>query len=256
MKLHTQTLGSGPPLVLLHGLLGDGGNLRQLAQRLAPDWQVWLPDLRNHGQSPHARPMDWASLAMDVQQTLAAAGINRFVLGGHSLGGKVAMQLAATAPDAVHALIWLDIAPMVYPPWHAAIFDGLADLDRQPPVDREAAMARLAAWVPGVAERRFLLKNLQRGDDGRLHFRCQLSAIMAAYPQLAGVPHWPGAYRGPLLLLYGDRSPYVDAVARQAIAETCPQAQVRAIAGAGHWLNVEQPDAVAAAMQDFLHALP
>lgn len=255
MKLSVETIGTGDPVVLLHGLLGDGGNLRALARRLAADHCAYLPDLRNHGRSPHGDAMDWHSLAADVAETLEACGVRSFHLLGHSLGGKVAMQLAAEFPACVQSLALLDIAPVEYPLRHLAIMDGLADLESRPPHSREEAMQRLAAWVPGEGERAFLLKNLLRGEDGAYRLRCNLRAIAGQYPMLAGVPLWPGDYRGPVLMLRGGLSDYVDARGVAAMQSSCPQVRLHTIEGTGHWLNTEKPDAVAAALQGFWSSL-
>jgi hypothetical protein len=79
-----------PPLVLLHGLFGSSSNFGSLAKRLASTRQVLVPDLRNHGASPWHEDCSIEAMAQDVLRLLDAAGAERGVLCGHSLGGKVA----------------------------------------------------------------------------------------------------------------------------------------------------------------------
>ena len=104
----------GPPLVLLHGLFGQARNFTQIQRALAQRWRVIALDQRNHGASPHAPDMRYATMAEDVLDTLAALDALPAALLGHSMGGKVAMRTALLHPDAVERLLVADIAPVVY----------------------------------------------------------------------------------------------------------------------------------------------
>ena len=89
--LYSRTLGQGPDLILLHGLFGQGANLRSVARALEADFRVHCLDLPDHGRSPWLTDASLATYAAAVrdwmdQQALPAAHIL-----GHSLGGKVAM---------------------------------------------------------------------------------------------------------------------------------------------------------------------
>src|SRR5580704_14870367 len=77
----------GPPVVLLHGLFGQARNFGQIQRTLAQRWRVIALDLRNHGASPHAPDMRYATMAEDVLETLAALGALPAALLGHSMGG-------------------------------------------------------------------------------------------------------------------------------------------------------------------------
>lgn len=252
MHLHHESLGSGPDWVCLHGLFGDGGNLRRLAGLLAAHCRVHVLDLRNHGRSPWADDMSWAAMAADVLETVQALGISRFILLGHSLGGKVAMQLACEQPERVQALTVLDIAPVAYAPGHQKILAGLTDLQQKPPGSREEAAQRLAHWVPDALEAAFLLKNLQRQADGHYGLRCHLTAIREQYPNLIAAPDIARPYQGRALFLRGAHSRYVQAEGEAAIHRAFPQACIETVANTGHWLHFEQAEAVASALRRFL----
>jgi esterase len=99
MRLNVMEAGQGPPLVLLHGLFGSARNWGAVQKALSSDYRVVALDLRNHGASPHAPGMDYAAQAGDVAETLAALGIERAMVLGHSMGGKAAMMLALTRPE-------------------------------------------------------------------------------------------------------------------------------------------------------------
>ncbi|MGE0226872.1 MAG: alpha/beta fold hydrolase, partial [Acetobacteraceae bacterium] len=114
MILHATEAGTGPPVVLLHGLFGMARNLGAVQRALAQRHRVLALDLRNHGASPHAPDMRYTTMARDVLETLEAHDALPAAVIGHSMGGKTAMQLALLWPDAVSRLCVADIAPVAY----------------------------------------------------------------------------------------------------------------------------------------------
>src|SRR5687768_7058371 len=115
MKLHyKQYSGEGPPLVILHGLYGNGGNWAVHARQLADQFAVYTFDARNHGQSPHAASMSLHEMAADAAETMQSLQLASAHLLGHSLGGKTAMLLALQKPAMVKSLVVVDIAPVAY----------------------------------------------------------------------------------------------------------------------------------------------
>ena len=113
MILHTDITGQGEPLVLIHGLFGSYENLGVIARALQDKFQIINLDLRNHGRSAHSDQMTYPLMADDVLDTLDALGLTQVSMLGHSMGGKVAMQLALQAPQRVKKLILADISPVV-----------------------------------------------------------------------------------------------------------------------------------------------
>ena len=114
MKLNYTDQGSGNPIFLIHGLFGSLSNLGNLARVLAPNYRVISVDLRNHGNSPHDAEMCLVSMANDIIELMNSLSIASAYFVGHSLGGKVAMQLAMNSPDRVKSLVVADISPVKY----------------------------------------------------------------------------------------------------------------------------------------------
>ncbi len=115
VKLQFNEYGTdGPPLIVLHGLFGSARNWAGHARSLSDTHHVYALDLRNHGSSERAMTMTYAEMAEDVAGFIAEQGLTDPIVMGHSMGGKVAMQLALSDPDSVKALIVVDIAPVTY----------------------------------------------------------------------------------------------------------------------------------------------
>ena len=129
MQLHFKQLGQGEPLVLLHGLFGSADNWFGVAPKLAEKFHVLIPDLRNHGHSPHHAEMDYPLMAADVERFFVTQKIANAHVIGHSMGGKVAMQFALGLPARVKKLVVVDMAPRAYRRSHDYIFKALLALD-------------------------------------------------------------------------------------------------------------------------------
>jgi esterase len=249
LELAFRRQGSGPPLVCLHGLLGSGRNWVGIASALESRFDVLLPDLRNHGTSPWSDEVDYPRMAADVTTLLDRLGLGRVHLLGHSMGGKVAMVLALTAPERVDHLVVADIAPVPYPPGLEAYVDAMLAVDLAQVTRRDQADAALAPSVPEPGIRSFLLQNLER-REGRFAWRPNLEALRAAMPVIRSFPDLTAIspFAGPCCFIHGARSDYVRDQHLPVIQRLFPTATLHTIQGAGHWLHAERP-------QDFLDTL-
>ncbi len=246
MILHATEAGAGPPLVLLHGLFGQGQNFREAQRRLAADRRVIALDLRNHGASPHATGMDYASQATDVADTLGLLKAAPCELLGHSMGGKVAMRLALDRPELVARLIVVDIAPVPYPVHFRDYVAAMRALPMEPGLTRGQADAALAPVVQEPRVRAFLLQNFRTGSPPAWRFG--LDEIAAGLAQIADWAPDGRPYDGPALFVAGECSDYIRAEHRAAVAALFPAARFATVAGAGHWVHSENLDGFLAAI--------
>jgi len=252
MKLNFYQLGTGPvSLVILHGLFGSGSNFRTLAKKFADHYSVYCLDLRNHGASPHDDNVSLGAMAADIVEFLDDHKISAPVLMGHSLGGKVAMQVALTHPERLSKLIAADIAPVDYPPHHERIFQGLKKVTRLAPASRKDAEQILADYVDIPAVRLFLLTNLVRGADGSLSWRINVDGLEKGYDYLARSPGGD-PYNGPALFIRGGLSDYVRPEYYPEIYRLFPKARIVTLDGTGHWLHAEKPEEFAEIILNFL----
>jgi pimeloyl-ACP methyl ester carboxylesterase len=252
MILNAAVTGDGAPLVLIHGLFGAARNLGILTRALSQGAKVVALDLRNHGDSPHGLPMDFATLAADVAETLSVMGIARARIVGHSLGGKTAMALALTRPEMVERLVVMDIAPITYDHDYEDYVDAMLAMPLAAQLTRGEADQMLAQTVKAAPMRAFLLNNLVLGAAPR--WRVGLREIQAAMPDLLAWRALPQQkpFTGPTLFLRGAESSYVGPEAEAVIDELFPAAQRESIAGAAHWLHADKPREVIAALKAFL----
>jgi len=229
-----------PAVVLLHGLFGSAANLGMVARGLAEDFSVYSLDLRNHGQSPPHPDMSYREMASDVAEFITSQGLAPCHVLGHSMGGKVAMQLALDYPELVDKLVVADIAPVQYPPHHDHILAGLDAVAAAGVDSRQAADAVLAEYVDDAGVRAFLLKSWQRADDGHFYWLINREAVRNNYEKL-GVANKGGRFEGPALFIAGGLSDYVRPEHREAILALFPNARAKIIEGTGHWLHAEKP---------------
>ncbi|MEM1152648.1 MAG: alpha/beta fold hydrolase, partial [Pseudomonadota bacterium] len=161
INLHAGSAGSGPAVVLLHGLFGAGNNLGSLARALRDEHTVWSLDLPNHGRSDWVCDASIGAMADAVHEWMHGEVVSRAALVGHSLGGKVAMQLALSYPALVSSLVVADIAPVMYPSHHDHILAGLDAVAAAACESRSAAADLLGEHVREDMVVQFLLTNLR-----------------------------------------------------------------------------------------------
>jgi len=240
-------------VVLLHGLFGAGGNLGALARSLQDRYSVYSPDLPGHGRSPWLARYDLPALADAVLAWLDSAGLAHVRIVGHSLGGKVAMELALRAPGRVAVLVVADIAPVQYPPGaHDAVFAALAAVAAAHCRSREEAANIMADHLDDEGTAQFLLASLRRGDAGAWDWRFDRAGLHRDYPALLAAPVAASPWPGPALFLHGGASGYVRPRNHAAIHALFPRAILREMSGCGHWLHVERPQEFNSIVADFL----
>ena len=239
-RLHASVLGNGPNVVLLHGLFGQGSNLASIARALCEEFTVYSLDLPDHGRSFWSERASIQGYAQAVASWMTEQQLPNAHVVGHSLGGKVAMQLALTEPDRVRKLVVADIAPLAYAPSHQSVLKGLANVALQNCSSRRDAADILRETVDDEAVVQFLLLSLKR-DEGNV-FRCQLNreGLSEAYARLSEALHADGPFAGDTLFLRGALSDYVKAEHERHIARLFPHYRLETIDNAGHWLHAEQ----------------
>ena len=251
MHLNFKKFGSGPPLVILHGLFGSLDNWFSIAKELVEHYTLYLVDQRNHGDSPHSTEWNYGVMVEDLLELLDAEGLDSVYLMGHSMGGKTVMNFAVQYPERVSKLIVGDIAPRYYPIHHQVILEGLNALDLSQLQSRKEADDLLAPYIPELGIRQFLLKSLGRDANG-FAWKINLSVITQHIEEVGKALDEETVFEGPTLFLGGANSSYIQEKDLSDMKRHFPNCTWISIPNAGHWLHAEQPQAVVAAMRKFL----
>jgi len=88
LDLFYRKFGQGKPLFILHGLFGSSDNWVTFGRQLANHYQIIIPDMRNHGQSPHSDHWEYSYIADDIYNLARKLDFDTITILGHSMGGK------------------------------------------------------------------------------------------------------------------------------------------------------------------------
>jgi N-formylmaleamate deformylase len=233
---YLRSRGDKPPLVLLHGFTDNGACWLPVAEGLAQDYDVILPDVRGHGKSQRVAGIgfDNEDLAEDAAGLIQALGLNRPAVLGHSLGGLTALILGAAQPDIAACLLLED--PPITPP--------------STPEQEAARVTWMHQWREGVrAMQTQTPAELIAGEKER-----KLLVDLEVFEERKPRPVWQELLpqvKVPLLLIYGDTTIVNDATAQEA-ASLWQNGEAVKIPGAGHSIRRDNINDYLAAVRAFL----
>jgi esterase len=256
MKLFFRKYGNGPPIIILHGLYGSSDNWVTIARSLSAKFTVYLPDQRNHGQSPHSDIHDYDAMCQDLFDLIQEINIRKFVLAGHSMGGKVAVNFAMKWPEMINSLIIIDISPLRSSDTekesykeHQKILESLLSIDLSKIRSRKDVETSLVNSIDSERTRGFIMKNLQRTSENSYVWKMNVKAL---YNNLAKIADGlPGPIPGTepvtgfsVIFIKGENSDYLSSGEFILIQKLFPAAEMITIKNAGHWVHAERPDEV------------
>ncbi|HEX4049693.1 MAG TPA: alpha/beta hydrolase [Steroidobacteraceae bacterium] len=246
---YVRTGGAGPPLILLHGLTGNGACWRPLARVFESEFDLVMPDARGHGRS--STPPSgyrYEDHCRDVVGLIRALGLQSPVLLGHSMGGMTATVVAGQLGDAVGGLIVAD-PTFLSPERQREVYDSDAveQHRRLLSQSRDAQIADLRIRHP-----RRSLEMVELLAEARSQTR--LNAFDVLIPLNPDYRQLVGALRAPILLVIGDR-PVVSIETARELQSLNPRVQIEQIADAGHGLPYDQPEKLAAVVSCFLRSV-
>jgi esterase len=234
--------GNGSNVVILHGLLGSKRNWFGIGKSLSDlGFNVWLVDLRNHGESEWSDKHTYFDLADDVKKLLEDQRIIGGFLVGHSMGGKTAMVFDKLYQGSISKLVVVDIAPVTYPPNFENYLKALLSLDLSRFNTRAEVDTMLSEYFEEVSFRSFLMQNLKAEGKKSFYWRVNLKSLIANAVAISEFPVINGVSNTDALFLYGDLSEYGVTEHKDTIKESFPLSEFASVAKAGHWVHVEQP---------------
>jgi len=240
--LHSQIMGEGRPLIILHGFLGMGDNWKTLGKQFALEgFQVHLVDQRNHGRSLHANEFSYELMAKDLHEYIMHHSLEECSLLGHSMGGKTAMRYAVDHPQTLSHLIIADIGPKAYPQHHQDILKALGSLDFSELKTRGQADEFLSVYIKDMGTRLFLLKNLYWKEKGKLDLRINLPVLSQNIAEIGKELPIDAHFEGKALFIRGANSGYIEDMDMFSIRKQFPNAILQTVENAGHWLHADNP---------------
>lgn len=254
MKLFFRKYGEGQPLIILHGVFGISDNWVTVGRRLAEKFEVFIPDQRNHGQSPHSDTLSYYALADDLIEFMEDHQIRKPILIGHSMGGKVAMKVALEYPKRIDKLIVIDISPRRYPARqeHMEIIEAMMAVNFNEVNKREEVEMIISDKIKSEKIRLFVLKNLYRIGRNRFAWRLNIEGIYNNIDAVVEPIETPYTFDEPCLFVRGGNSGYVPEEDFELIYKSFPKAIIETVPGASHWVHAEKPDALCSLLSSFL----
>jgi len=261
MELFFRKYGSGPPLIILHGLYGSSDNWVSIGRKLAENFEVFLVDQRNHGRSQHSPEHNYHLLKEDLKEFMDKQSIEKAIIIGHSMGGKVAMFFAVDYPERINHLIVADISPRSYKTTNSAqllahntIIKAMYNIDFYGITSREEIDGILAKSIPEPRIRQFLLKNIKRSKDNEYSWSLNIKTIKNELIHIMdGLNENQKKITGfPVLFLKGEKSDYILKEDKEIIQKIFPFADIEIIPNAGHWMHAEQPEMFINKISDFI----
>lgn len=255
MNLFFRKLGQGPPLIIIHGLYGSSDNWITIGKKLAENFEVFLMDQRNHGQSPHSGEHNYFLLKEDLKEFMNQQFIEKAIIIGHSMGGKTAMFFSADYPERITSLIIVDISPLSYLTTnsaqllqHKTMLDSMFSIDLSKISSREHADEVLSGSIPQKYVRQFLLKSLRRTKDNTFYWGINIPVLREKLPEIIDGLNMQDFENKktitgfPVLFIKGENSDYILEKDIKAIEKIYPYSEIETIENAGHWVHAEQPE--------------
>lgn len=254
MKLHYRKLGeSGQPIIILHGLFGMSDNWLTISKEFATDHIVYLLDLRNHGQSPKSVDFSYALMADDLNEFIVDHKIEKPILIGHSMGGKVVMQYAFSYADLFDKQIVVDIAPRFYPVHHTQLLQGMHAIDLKKLESRTEANEILKRFEASEGVRQFIIKNLYRNNElGHFDWRINLPILTREIANIGDEITTNKPILNETLFINGSESSYITQTDQAEILKIFPNTKFKTIEGAGHWVQADEPKEFVEAVIKFI----
>ena len=256
MKLFYRKYGSGPPLIILHGLYGSSDNWVSVAKSISGRFTVFLPDQRNHGLSPHSDIHDYDSMKEDLYELVMDLRLSRFFLAGHSMGGKTAVNFALNWPEKLYGLVIADISPFAEKNRYQEefnqnyqILNSMLSLKLSGITSRSDIESQLITMIGSEKVRGLMMKNLRREPDNSFSWKINASALLKNLdrilePVITGSPDKKEITGFPVFFLKGENSDYIPENDFGNIRKVFPAAEFIIVHGAGHWIHSDNPEAV------------
>ncbi|XP_023015212.1 sn-1-specific diacylglycerol lipase ABHD11-like isoform X1 [Leptinotarsa decemlineata] len=251
------------PVLVLHGFMASKNNWNSYCKKCHENTKskVVAIDARNHGDSPHATENSYDDMVMDIREFMYKMDMKKINLLGHSMGGRTAMLFALKYPELVEKLIVADISPITSSPSVKQLPKLLNILKRIEIPEkttlqetRKILSEKLFTLVGNKQLVSFILTNLVQKNEGSYSWRFNEQALVENFEYISTFPEiYNIKYEGPVLFVGGAKSDHIPKSDYPKILKLFPNAELKFIEGAGHWIHSEKPAEFLKVTIDFLN---
>lgn len=229
-------------LIIIHGLFGMSDNWASLAKKFSKNRKVIVPDLRNHGQSPHNSAFDLEDLSGDLNDLIKKHNCKNPIILGHSLGGRIAMKYALTNPNITKSIIVVDMSmkSVRERPEHGHIIDIIRTYPLHQKTSYSEIKTDLIDRVSNIKHISIIIKNIKKTDSG-FEWKVNIEPLLELFNKPAELIATDEVYENEALFIRGGNSDYVIDSDLELIEEHFPNYQLVTINGASHWVQADKP---------------
>lgn len=247
MKLFYREYGTGNPLVLLHGLFGCSDNWASFARKLAIQCnaRVIVPDLRNHGQSPHHPDFSFEAMVDDLFELISTLNIQKPTVMGHSLGGKIILHALLHQSDFCQKAIIADMGLRTYSGGleHVEVLELMQSHNLSNCKNRKEVEDLVSKHISDFRLQQLVLKNVYWKNAETLAWKIDVWAISNNLSEVFNGISYPKPIVVPTFFIKAGLSDYINEEDKLLIRSQFTNAFVIEVKNAGHWLHVDNPEA-------------
>jgi pimeloyl-ACP methyl ester carboxylesterase len=245
MKLFYREFGSGQPLILLHGLFGSSDNWVTFARTLADacNIKIFVPDLRNHGQSPQHPVFSFEALTDDLFEFIDTNNLSNPIVLGHSLGGKIILKALVEQPRFCKKAIIVDMGLRNYKPryGHVEILELMQNNDLSEFASRKEVENLVSNHISDKRLQSFVLKNVYWKNSETLDWKINVESIGNYLPEIFTGISFKNPMNVETWFLKGALSDYINHEDIELIKTQFTNVHFEEIKNAGHWVHVDNP---------------
>lgn len=218
---------------------------------------VIIPDLRNHGRSPHSATLSYEMMAQDILDLMNRLEISQTAIVGHSMGAKVVLQLLQQAPQRFTSALLIDMSHQKYVSTDFAVFFQKADtIDSLIGIKDRAELTRQVKALFPEQWATLVLKNLYWDRKNHtFQWRCNFKQIKASLPQLSQAIHLPTSSPVEVSIICASESRIVTDQAIETL-RNCFEKFVSYRVTSGHWVHLDQPQEVINVIDKMIESAP
>ncbi len=245
-------------IIILHGLYGSSDNWVSIAKILSQHFTVYIPDQRNHGQSPHSNEFNYKVLINDLYNLIIKNKIENPIIIGHSMGGKVAMYFNFTYPDIAKKIIIIDIAPKDYRnepnnKFHRKLILFMSRLNLNNFNNRKDLSDFIFDKINDKRLTHFILKNLKR-ENNSFSWKINIEVISNELQNILNEDYNKkiNNINTPTLFIHAENSNYIKQEDFSLIKSKFNNVEIKSVKNTSHWIHSEKPTELCKLIIDFV----